>query len=85
MEIPLDTKSFYKSQRDVADALNSLIDSYWNNEISEDVLIKSIRKISNNNKSKVFKDGHHYPAILLQRCGKRRLNVISKILGISEE
>ncbi len=80
----MNTKSFYKSQREVADALNLLIDGYWNNEINEEVFIENVKKIAKNNESKVFTEDGHFPTILMQKCGKRRLEVISKILDMDK-
>ena len=74
-------KLFYRTQRDLAIAINELIDSYWENLISEDQLIKDIKLISENNHEKLFKNSE-YTKVVLQQCGKRRLSVVSKILDI---
>ncbi|MFT5872636.1 MAG: hypothetical protein ACI8WT_001572 [Clostridium sp.] len=80
----VNTKSFYKSQREVADAFNLLIDGYWSNEVCEEVFIENVKKIAENNETKVFTKKGQFPAILIQKCGKRRLEVISKILEVEK-
>lgn len=77
----LGVKLFYRTQRDLAIAINELIDSYWENLISEDQLIKDIKLISENNHEKLLKNSE-YTKVVLQQCGKRRLSVVSKILDI---
>lgn len=71
--------SYYKNQRELADALNNLVDSYWAKKIDESELIKNITNIFLNNKDK-FKKENEYTKILQQKCGKKRLDVIEKIL-----
>lgn len=77
-------KRFYRTQRELAIALNQLIDSYWENEINEDELMESIKVIYENNNDKLLKD-NDYTKVVLQQCGKRRLSVVSKILDISKD
>jgi len=77
----MDIKMFYKTQRDVAEVINELIDSYWDNELEEDKLINDIKVLFSNNDTKIFKDGD-FTTILKQQCGKRRLEVVEKILGL---
>jgi uncharacterized protein (TIGR04540 family) len=75
----LQVKLFYKTQRELAVSLNSLIDGYWENSIAEDILIKSVSNIYINNPSKLLKEGT-FTTVLRQQCGKRRLEVIEQIL-----
>lgn len=70
---------FYKSQLEVANALCELIDLYWDNNIKEQFMIEGIKKIVDNNKDKIIRD-NEYTAVIRQKCGKRRLDVISKII-----
>lgn len=70
---------FYKSQVEVATALCELIDLYWENKIKEQFMIESIKKIVENNKDKIIKD-EGYTSVIKQKCGKRRLDIISKII-----
>lgn len=77
----MEIKSFYKNQRELAEALSKVIDKYWCSEIPENEMIDSVIKIVENNKSKVFTDGSgDFTTVLRQQCGKKRLEVVSKIL-----
>lgn len=80
----MNTKSFYKSQRAVADTFKLLIDEYWDNHISEEIFIENVKKVAENNETKVFTEEGQFSAILIQKCGKRRLEVISKVLGLKK-
>lgn len=73
---------FYRSQVEVAAALCEIIDCYWNNEMKEKYMIESIKKILCNNKEKIIKEGK-YTTIVRQKCGKRRLEIIEKIIQLS--
>ncbi|MBD8034593.1 TIGR04540 family protein [Solibacillus merdavium] len=80
----MELKRFYRTQRELAIALNQLIDSYWENEINEDELMGNIKVIYENNNDKLLK-GNDYTKVVLQQCGKRRLSIVSKILDISKK
>jgi len=75
----MEVKTFYKTQRDLAAALNFIVDTYWNNQINEDELFKKISDLYINNSNKVTK-GDDFTTVLKQQCGKRRLEVIEKVL-----
>lgn len=75
-------KSFCKNQREVAQTINEVIDAYWEELISEKEMIGFIEKIYLNNIDKVIKDGE-YTKIIQQQCGKKRIDVISKILEVN--
>lgn len=75
-------KLFYKTQRELALALNSMIDAYWENKIGEDVLVSNVTDIYKNNPQKVIKD-NDFTTVLKQQCGKRRLEVVRRILHIN--
>jgi uncharacterized protein (TIGR04540 family) len=77
--VNLDLKLFYKTQRELAIALNFLIDAYWESQVTEETLIGRISDIYINNPEKVLKD-HQFTTVLKQHCGKRRLQVVSKVL-----
>lgn len=77
----MEIKMFYKTQREIAEVLNELIDSYWDNELEEDKLINDIKALYINNDTKIFKNGN-FTTILKQQCGKRRLEVVEKILEL---
>ncbi len=75
----MQVKLFYKTQRELAVSLNGIVDSYWNNELNEDTLIKRVNEVYINNPSKMLKEGD-FTTVLRQQCGKRRLEVIERII-----
>ncbi|OOE12499.1 glycosyl transferase [Fictibacillus arsenicus] len=75
----MQVKLFYKTQRDLAISLNSIIDAYWKNSIDEKVLMKKILEVYINNQNKVLKNGG-FTTVLKQQCGKRRLEIIENII-----
>ncbi|WP_337020250.1 TIGR04540 family protein [Oceanobacillus massiliensis] len=75
----LQVKLFYKTQRELAVSLNGIVDAYWNDELNEDTLIKSVQDVYINNPNKMFKEGE-FTTVLKQQCGKRRLEVIERII-----
>lgn len=75
----MEVKTFYKRQIDVANILSEIIDAYLQDDIEEHFMISSINKIFVNNKDKVVND-EGFTAVLKHKCGKRRLDIISKIL-----
>ena len=78
----MNIKLFYKTQRELAYALNVLVDTYWQDEVDEDVLLKNVLDIYANNPDKVWKDGD-FTTVLKQQCGKRRLAVVERILQVN--
>lgn len=80
----MEIKMFYKTQRDIAEVINELIDSYWDNTIDENLLINNIKVLHGNNLNKIIKDGD-FTTILKQQCGKRRLEIVEKILNLNIE
>jgi uncharacterized protein (TIGR04540 family) len=79
----LNIKLFYKKQRELANVLNQIIDQYWNNDFEENDFIQQIHTLYINNPGKI-KKGEQFTAILQQVCGKRRLEVIDRILSIKK-
>jgi uncharacterized protein (TIGR04540 family) len=77
----LEVKLFYKTQRELATVINTIIDSYWEGDISEDSLISNITTIYVNNHNKVIKE-ERFTTILKQQCGKRRLEVVEQIINM---
>lgn len=75
----MQVKLFYKTQRELAIALNGLVDAYWNDELNEEMLIKSVHDVYINNPGKVLKE-EDFTTVLKQQCGKRRLEVIERII-----
>lgn len=78
----LEIKLFYKTQRELACALNSIVDAYWDNKISEEDLIRNVSDLYTNNAKKILKQSN-FTTILKQQCGKRRLEVIGRILHMN--
>ncbi|WP_231512555.1 TIGR04540 family protein [Bacillus sp. MB2021] len=78
----LELKLFYKTQSELASALNSIIDAYWENKIDETILIREVEDIYKNNPNKVLKNGG-FTTILKQQCGKRRLEIVDRILDMN--
>lgn len=72
---------FYKSQVEVSKAINELIDDYWDNQIAEEELFENIKKMLEYNETKIIKD-NDFTTVLKQKCGKRRLEVVAKILEL---
>ena len=79
---PVELKMFYRTQRDLAVDLNKLVDSYWQEEIKENELINGIKNLYEHNQEKLIKD-NEFTKVVQQQCGKRRLVVVEKVLGIS--
>lgn len=78
----MEIKLFYKTQRELASALNGIVDSYWENVLNEEDLIKNVLEIYANNTKKILKH-NEFTTILKQQCGKRRLEVIGRILHMN--
>lgn len=79
----MEIKMFYKSQVEVAEVINQIIDGYWSNEIKEQIMIDNINKLLKTNFSKIIKD-EDYTKVIKQKCGKRRLEIISNIIKIQK-
>jgi uncharacterized protein (TIGR04540 family) len=77
----LEVKMFYKSQVEVSKAINELIDTYWDNQLEEDELFENIKKMLEYNEQKIIKN-NDFTTVLKQKCGKRRLEVMTKILEL---
>ncbi|MDR7870708.1 MAG: TIGR04540 family protein [Tissierellaceae bacterium] len=77
----MEVKMFYKTQRELAEVINQIIDGYWEDGISEENMMQQIRVLYRNNESKFVKDDN-FTTILKQQCGKRRLEVVQKVLDI---
>lgn len=80
----MELKRFYRTQRELAVALNRLIDSYWADQLKEEELVAHVKTLYENNNDKLLKN-NEYTKVVLQQCGKRRLGIVSKILDISKE
>lgn len=73
--------TYLKNQKDLAETIKHVIDSYWNNEQSEIDMEKQIITLVDRNREKVFEE-QEYKSVIRQRLGKRRLLLMNKILGI---
>lgn len=77
----MEVRMFYRTQRDLAIAINKLVDAYWEEEINEQKLVESISDIHKNNKEKLIKE-QSFTKVVQQHCGKRRLIIVERILNI---
>lgn len=77
--INLELKLFYRTQRDLATALNQLVDAYWQEKIDETAFVEGVKNLHEHNTNKMIKD-NDYTKIIQQTCGKRRLEIIDKII-----
>ncbi|WP_040760252.1 TIGR04540 family protein [Sporosarcina newyorkensis] len=75
----MEVRLFYRTQRDLATALNQLVDAYWQEEIREDELIEGIKSMYEHNQEKLIKN-NEFTKVVQQQSGKRRLAVVGKIL-----
>jgi len=75
----VEVKLFYRTQRDLATALNQLVDAYWEEEIKEQELIEGIKSMYENNQDKLMKS-NEFTKVVQQQSGKRRLAVVERIL-----
>lgn len=71
--------TYYKNQKALAKGLITLIDDYWLEKIGEHAFIEGVKQIINKNQEKVFENGE-YTSIVAQRLGKRRIELLNKIL-----
>lgn len=75
----MEVKLFYRTQRDLATALNQLVDAYWEEEVKEDELIEGVKSMYNNNRDKLLRN-NEFTKVVQQQSGKRRLAVVERIL-----
>jgi len=71
--------TYFKSQKDLANALINLIDSYWSSNINEELFLDRIKEIVTKNSEKVYSE-NNYTSVIKQRLGKRRIELLDKIL-----
>lgn len=70
---------YLKTQGDLADILIDRIDRYWKLELKEEQFVDEITDIAANNSELLYKDGG-YTSIVSHKLGKKRLNLLEKIL-----
>ncbi|MFW3362666.1 TIGR04540 family protein [Aerococcus viridans] len=80
----MEVKKFYRTQREVAVAINEIIDQYWADFLTDKQLEENIKQIYENNQEKMIKL-NDFTTILKQQCGKNRLAVVSKIINFNTE
>lgn len=71
--------TYFKSQKDFAKALISLVDGYWEDEVNESDFIERVRELAYKNEEKLF-GCEDYSSIIKQRLGKRRIELLNKVL-----
>lgn len=72
--------TIFKNQKDMLDELKRLIDGYWENEITEEVLFNKIKVIKERNKTYLFEEGSEELASTVKiRLGKKRLRILDQI------
>ncbi len=76
----VEVRKFYRTQREIASVINEVIDNYWANNICDHELEKIILFLCEFNIEKIIKD-EGFTTVLRQQCGKKRLEVFSKIIG----
>lgn len=79
----MEIKVFCRSQLEVAEAINNIINSYWRGDIKEKLMIENLNRIINNNYEKLIRGGR-YTKTIEQRCGKKRLEIVSKIRNLQD-
>lgn len=77
--------TYYKSQRDLANALIKVIDSYWEQNVTEVQLLEYLQTIYKNNSNKIIDENNKLKSVVKQRLGKKRLSLIIQILSLNEE
>ena len=75
--------TYFKNQKDLAQELKNIIDSYWNKQLLENEMIEKISDIVGKNRDMMF-NGSEYTSVVSQRLGKKRIRMINKIIGIME-
>lgn len=77
--------TYFKSQKDLADSLITVIDTYWRLEITEQELIDYLHSVYKKNKDKIINKENEPTSVIKQRLGKKRLNLTTQILSINQE
>lgn len=76
----INIRLYYKNQLDLGYSLKDIIDSYFDNKISNLELEENIKAVVNANKDKFFKDNEIAPKPK-QILGKTRLQLLTNILN----
>lgn len=70
--------SYFKNQRDLAQALNEVIDAYWADRLTEKELSAKIEEFIEKNPEKMFIN-NDFTGVIKQRLGKKRIELLTKI------
>lgn len=77
-------KLFYRTQREVAIAVNNIINAYWEEVITEEELINNLEALYINNEKKIVKN-NDFTTVLKQQCGKRRLEIVDRVIHMQQD
>lgn len=75
----MDIQRHPRSVVNLAKELKNLIDAYWSRDISEEQMREYVLYFAKYEKKKLFRANDYSPTIK-QRVGKKRLEVIDKVL-----
>ena len=67
--------TFFKSQKELAQALIEVIDAYWAKSLMEEDMMNKIDELVQKNREKIFTNGD-YASVIKQRLGKKRLALV---------
>ncbi|WP_404469257.1 TIGR04540 family protein [Sutcliffiella horikoshii] len=73
--------TFCRNQKEVSSVINEVIDQYWEKKINEKEMIKMIETVVANNESLVIKN-KSFTTTVKQVCGKRRLEIVARIINL---
>lgn len=76
--------TFFKNQKELAQALIEIIDSYWEKSLKEEEMMSKIEELVQKNREKVFTQGD-YASVIKQRLGKKRLALLIKVMELKGE
>lgn len=77
----MDVKAYHRNQRDLGKDINNIVNAYWEDEISKVELEDFVFELYDKNEPLFVKDGV-FTTILQQQCGRRRLEIVAKILQL---
>lgn len=76
--------TFFKNQKELAQALIEIIDSYWEKSLKEEEMMNKIEELVQKNREKIFTQGD-YASVIKQRLGKKRLALLIKVMELKGE
>lgn len=76
--------TFFKSQKELAQALIEVIDAYWAKSLMEEDMMNKIDELVQKNREKIFTNGD-YASVIKQRLGKKRLALVIKVMELKGE